>query len=71
MINRQPTIPEMHAALDEAARIPPREYFQRMVRRGLIDAEGRVTRLYGGEAEPEPEAIEYLKSLEQENGHRS
>jgi hypothetical protein len=71
MLHRQPTIEEMRKALEEAARIPPEQYFRDMVLRGLIDSEGRLTRLYGGDAEPEPEALEYLKTHESENGHRS
>lgn len=55
MIHRQPTIAEMWAAF-EASRLPPEEDFERMVRNGLINREGRVTKLCGGEAEPEPGA---------------
>jgi hypothetical protein len=49
----QPTIEEMLAAL-EATKLPPKEHFARMVADGLINSEGQLTRLYGGEAEPEP-----------------
>lgn len=49
----QPTIEEMRAAL-EATKLPPKENFERMVAIGLINSEGQLTRLYGGEAEPEP-----------------
>lgn len=49
----QPTIEEMRAAL-EATKLPPKENFERMVAIGLINSEGRLTKLYGGEAEPEP-----------------
>jgi hypothetical protein len=61
MLHRQPTVEEMRSALEEAAKVPPLERFNRMVRRGLINKEGRLTRLYGGAAEPEPEALEYLR----------
>lgn len=49
----QPTIEEMRAAL-EATDLPPKEYFERMVAIGLINSEGKLTKLFGGEAEPEP-----------------
>jgi hypothetical protein len=55
MLHRQPTIEEMRAAL-EATRLPPKENFARMVRNGLINAKGQLTRLVGGDAEPEPGA---------------
>ena len=60
MLHRQPTYEEMFAAL-EASRLPPDEDFERMIRRGIIDRQGRVTRLFGtAGVEPEPEALEYL-----------
>lgn len=49
----QPTIEEMRAAL-EATKLPPKEHFARMVAYGLINLEGKLTKLFGGEAEPEP-----------------
>jgi hypothetical protein len=52
---RQPTIEEMRAAL-EATRLPPKEHFARMVADGLINAQGQLTKLFGGDAEPEPGA---------------
>jgi hypothetical protein len=33
----------------------PREHFTWMVRKGMINARGQVTRLIGGSAEPEPD----------------
>ena len=46
---------EAMAGLRRAARtMSPRAMFRLMVDRGLINNEGRVTRLYGGTAEPEP-----------------
>jgi hypothetical protein len=53
MLHRQPTIEELRAAL-EATRLPPKEGFAQMVAWGLINAEGQLTKLYGGDAEPEP-----------------
>jgi hypothetical protein len=50
---RQPTVEEMRAAL-EATDLPPEEDFARMVAIGLINSEGQLTKLFGGEAEPEP-----------------
>lgn len=49
----QPTLEELLAAL-EATKLPPEEDFARMVAIGLINSEGQLTKLYGGEAEPEP-----------------
>lgn len=40
----------------EATRLPPKEDFAHMVRDGLINAEGQLTKLYGVEAELEPSA---------------
>lgn len=48
----QPTLEELRAAL-EATRLPPKEHFARMVADGLINSDGELTKLYGGEAEPE------------------
>lgn len=48
----QPTREELLAAL-EATKLPPKENFERMVAIGLINSEGQLTKLYGGEAEPE------------------
>ena len=48
----QPTIEEMQAAL-EATKLPPKEHFARMVADGLINSEGQLTKLFGGEADPE------------------
>lgn len=55
MLHRQPTIEELKAAL-EATELPPLEGFERMIRHGIINREGRLTKLCGGEAEPEPGA---------------
>jgi hypothetical protein len=44
----------------------PREHFARLVRMSLIDTQGRVTRLYGGEAEPE---IDKPDELLRQNGN--
>lgn len=49
----EPTIEDMRAAL-EATRLPPKENYARMVAYGLINLEGKLTKLFGGEAEPEP-----------------
>jgi hypothetical protein len=56
-------------ALEALRRAPPetpREHFARLVRMGLIDTRGRLTRLYGGEAEPE---IEKADELARPNGN--
>lgn len=49
----QPTFEELVAAL-QATMLPPKEEFERLVAIGLINSEGELTKLYGGEAEPEP-----------------
>lgn len=54
-MQKQPTIAEMRAAL-EATKLPPKEHFARMVRNGLINARGQLTKLFGGDADPEPGA---------------
>jgi hypothetical protein len=41
-------------ALDES-REPSHEHFERLVRLGWINRRGEVTRLIGGDAEPEPD----------------
>lgn len=53
MLHKQATIEEMQAALG-ATRLPPKEHFAQMIRDGIINAKGQVTKLVGGEAEPEP-----------------
>jgi len=45
------------AALDllrEAEKTAPAVRFEQLVQRGLIDRQGRVTKLAGGQAEPAP-----------------
>jgi len=49
----QPTLEELLAAF-EATKLPPKEEFDRLVAIGLINSEGQLTKLYGGDAEPEP-----------------
>jgi hypothetical protein len=56
MRNGQYTYEELKAALD-ASELPPEEGWERMIRNGIINREGKVTRLIGGEAEPEPGAM--------------
>lgn len=55
MLHRQPTIEELRAAL-EATRLPPEEGFARMVAWGLVNSKGQLTKLFGGDADPEPGA---------------
>lgn len=55
MVHRQATVEEMRKALFEALdAMTPEEHFQEMVDRGLINNEGQLTKIYGGEADPEP-----------------
>lgn len=49
----QPTIEEMRAAL-KATELPPEEHSARMVAIGLINSDGKLTKWFGGEADPEP-----------------
>jgi hypothetical protein len=46
------------AAVEHAGNRPPLEMWEDLIRKGFIDRQGRVTRLIGGRAEPEPEALE-------------
>jgi hypothetical protein len=59
MPNPFPTPKELAAEAREALRKHPplegRELFAWMVRQGFINAQGQVTRLIGGSAEPEPD----------------
>ena len=55
MLYKQPTVEVMRSAL-EATRLPPKEDFARMVRNGLINAKEQLTKLFGGDADPEPGA---------------
>lgn len=45
------------AAVERAGERPPLQIWEDLIRKGFIDREGRVTRLIGGTAEPEPEAV--------------
>lgn len=38
----------------QKSRETPQEHFQRLVRLGWINSRGEVTRVFGGDAEPEP-----------------
>lgn len=56
-MHKQPTIAEMRAALEASYRsLTPQEHFERMVRNGLINSQGELTKLFGGEADLEPGA---------------
>lgn len=56
-MEKQPTIAEMRKALEAStSAMTPIEHFRRMVESGVINAHGEVTRLIGGNAEPEPGA---------------
>lgn len=74
MVQKEPSISELRAAL-KAADLPPKEDLERMIRHGIINRQGRVTRLFGTAGmEPEPEALEYLeqqkKLAKKKNGKR-
>ena len=45
------------------SREPPREHFARLVRLGWINRQGEVTRLLGGDAEPEADSEPGLAAL--------
>lgn len=54
-MHRQPTIEEMRQAIKEAMdAMTPEEHFQEMVDSGLVNNEGQLTKIYGGDADPEP-----------------
>ena len=54
---RIPTIAQMRKALEAStSAMTPLEHFRGMVASGVINARGEVTRLIGGDAEPEPGA---------------
>jgi hypothetical protein len=59
MKNGLPTPEELAREAREALRrrpaMTPRQHFTWMVRKGLINARGQVTRLIDGAAEPEPD----------------
>lgn len=40
----------------KATELSPEEDVERMIREGLINRRGQLTKLYGGEGEPEPGA---------------
>lgn len=45
----------MRRALEEAFdSMTPEEHFQEMVDSGLINSKGQLTKIYGGDADPEP-----------------
>lgn len=48
---------ETRAAAPRSFKRLPLEVWEDLIRRGVIDRQGRVTRLIGGTAEPEPEAL--------------
>jgi hypothetical protein len=71
MLHRQPTIAEMRAALEASAReMTPLEHFERMVRDGLINRKGQLTKRYGGEGELEPDARPATEGSDSSNGER-
>jgi hypothetical protein len=57
---------EAREALSRRPAMTPQEHFTWMVRKGMINARGEMTRLIGGSAEPEPE---YETWTPEENGH--
>jgi hypothetical protein len=64
MIPNTPTSNELAQEALQALRTAPpessREHFARLVRMGLIDTQGRVTKLFGGDAEPEIDQADAL-----------
>lgn len=58
-MNRYPTTEELAREAREAlsrCKETSHEHFERLVRYGWINRKGEVTRLLGGEAEPEPDS---------------
>jgi len=70
-MNRFPTSEEIgREALEALRNAPPetsRQHFARLVRMGLIDTQGRLTKRFGGEAELEIEKADELLA-EERNG---
>ena len=67
-MHKQPTIAEMRAALEASYRsMSPQEHFQRMV---LIDSQGQLTKLFGGEADLEPGACRPATDTVESNSER-
>lgn len=57
MLHKQPTIGEVREAFETSSKsMSPLEHFDRMVKTGIINSRGEVTKLVGGQAEPEPDA---------------
>lgn len=70
-MHNQPIIAEMRAALEASYRsMTPQEHFQRMIRNGLIDSQGALTKLFGGDADPEPGARRPATDTVESNGPR-
>jgi hypothetical protein len=66
-----PTAQEIAREAREAlARSPetPEEHFARLVRCGFLNARGEVTRILGGDAEPEPNSTAAGACEPQKNG---
>ncbi len=57
---------EAREALSRRPAMTSREHFTWMVRKGMINARGQVTRLIGGSAEPEPN---YETWTPEQDGH--
>jgi hypothetical protein len=51
-------------AMREASKETAGQTFARLIRMGLIDTHGQVTKLYGGDAEPEIERADEFLNLE-------
>jgi hypothetical protein len=46
----------------ENSKETPQEHFARLIRRGWINSKGEVTRILGGDAEPEPHSEAFSKN---------
>ena len=58
----------MREAFERIPRVPPREHFIRMVREGRINARGQLTKLFGGQAKPEPNRETWMPEDASANG---
>jgi hypothetical protein len=71
-MSRFPTTTELaHEALEALQRSQesPADHFQRLIRLGWINSQGEVTRLLGGDAEPEMEPPASDLPTPEVNGH--
>lgn len=55
---------EARRALEEAGKRPLEEQIEDLIKMGVLDRNRRLTRQFGGDAEPEPGAMRYTSCAE-------